>query len=164
MLHADLSGVAEDAMYLAQTVPGHLAELRTIVEKGAKYIPQIKAIVVKAGSKLPQIASIVDKAVVFLPTIQAIVEDPALPTLVTRIQTLRSLETTARSKAAAAKQPQPGPPGPVGVGLHRFVKPLALYIDFRKSPVKFYALLGVGAVGVVGLGFLAGRWTKRCRR
>jgi hypothetical protein len=163
MLHADLGGVNEDVQYLLATLPGHVTEVREIVEKGVGYLPQIRTIVVKAGAQLPKVAAIVDKAVKYLPTVQAIVEDPSLPILVARIQTLRSLEAKARTDAVTKKKPQPGPAGPVGIGLHRFVKPLDMYISFRTSPAKFYVGIGIAAVSVVGLGFLAGRLTKRCR-
>ena len=102
MLHADLAGVTDDIQYLLTKVPGHIADVREIIERGAGYLPQIKGIVVKAGSKLPQVADVVNKGIQYLPTIQAIVEDPALPQLVQRVQTLRSLESQARAEAASS--------------------------------------------------------------
>jgi hypothetical protein len=165
MLHADtqLAGTAEDIQFLITKVPGYITDIREIVEKGGSYIPQIKSIVVKAGAKLPQINDIVIKGIGYLPTIQSIVEDPSLPVLVERIKQLRALESKARTEAASAKKPQPGPPGPVGVGLHRFVKPLDAYIWTREHPTKTKLLIAGGVLALIGGSVMVGRWTKRCR-
>lgn len=165
MLHADaqLAGTPEDIAWLVAKVPGYITDIREIVEKGAGYIPQIKSIVIKAGAKLPQINDIVIKGIGYLPTIQAIVEDPALPTLVNRVQKLRSLEQQARTEAASAGKPQPGPKGPVGVGLHRFVGPLDKYIWTREHPTATKLIVAGGAVALLGGVFMLGRWSKRSR-
>jgi hypothetical protein len=119
------------------------------------------------GGTIEDIATVVQKARAFLPTVLNIVEDPAIPALIDRIKILRELEKAARTTAQTQGKPQPGPPGPVGIGLHRFIKPLDYYIKYRQNPKQAQLLAGLGAAGIlvlfVGAGVALGhRRLKAC--
>lgn len=113
------------------------------------------------SSLLSSIVPILTKVQAYLPTILSIAEDPALPTVVNRIQMLRKLEVNARSEATATHQPQPGPPGPPGIGLWRLTAPLDAYIWTREHPWATRGILAGSLLGLVGIGFGIGRLSKR---
>ena len=81
---------------------------------------------------------------------QYILEDPALGKVAVRIIELNNLE-----QPDAGKGPATGPRIP-GIGLNRLVKPLDVYISFRKNPVPFYIGAAAVAGGLVFLGYLLG--------
>jgi len=71
-----------------------------------------------------------------------IANDPALPQVASRIQTLHSLEAQASAGTVNAQ----------GIGLHRLVKPLDAYITYRKNPWLGY----VAVAAALGLPFFLG--------
>lgn len=113
------------------------------------------------SSLLSSVGPILAKVQKYLPTILNIAEDPALPTVVNRIQKLRTLEVSARSEAAVKSQPQPGPPGPPGIGLWRLTAPLDAYIWTRQHPWAFRGIIAGSLLGLFGIGVGIGRLSKR---
>jgi hypothetical protein len=106
---------------------------------------------------LGQLVPILQRVRSFLPTVITIIEDPALPKIVGHVQTLRATEVSDR------KAGRPGPPGPVGIGLHRFLGPIAALVWIRQHPWQTKGIAALGLFAVVGLGFGLGRVSKRCR-
>jgi len=146
---------------------GFSEDVATIIKEAPRYAADLATLIRKAGAALPQAVKVIDKGLAYLPTILAVVEDPALPSLVQRIQTLRSM-----SKPTTAAPPRPGAyvpptttssaPAVHGVGLSKIVPLIDKYIWVRRNPA---VVVGVGLGGVaalVGVGFLIGR--RRSRR
>ena len=75
-----------------------------------------------------------------------VLSDPALPKIVGMVMELNSLE-----KSAAASGPSSGSTGQ-GIGLRKVVKPLELFVYYRKNEW----ILPVAVAGLVGLPFLLG--------
>lgn len=156
----ELGGLTEDITFLVSKAPQYASQLVDIVNKAGSYLPQIQTIVNKAGSQIPKIATIVDKGAKYIPTLLSIVEDPALPQVIARVQTLKTI--TAREAASAPKSPGAAVSS-AGIGLQKAIKPLDAYIWYRENPGTTYALLGLGFVAIIGGSFMAGRRSKRCR-
>lgn len=116
------------------------------------------------GSVVDDVQKIAQKIPTLLPVIVSVIEDPALPALMQRIQTLQAIE--ARKPSAVATTPTPAKPG---VGLDRVLPLWDAAIFIERHPAAQFAvdhpvLVGAGialALGSVGYGL--GRWTKRCR-
>jgi hypothetical protein len=161
MLQAQLQlgGVTEDISWLVQNVPQYTGELVAIVKKGATYLPQIETIVNKAAAQIPNIAKIVDKGAKYIPTLLTIVEDPALPDVIARIQTLHTIAETEKKAAGAAATSS----APAGSALSKLLAPLDVYVWYRSHPWAARALVAGGVVAVAGAGFALGRWSKSRR-
>lgn len=139
----------------------HLPTVLKVIEKAGPHLPKVVAIIDKAAPHLPTVIRIVEQAEPHLPTIVAVVEDPALPQVVQRIQTIRAIE-----EAAAKKEPPPPPgakPKPVGIGLKRVIPALDAFIFLRKNPWVPWVAGGAGILLLFGIGFGVGRLTARRR-
>lgn len=112
-----LAGFAEDLQTL-------LANLPDLVHQGAQVVTQAQG---------------------YLPTIQMVLDDPALPAVVQRVNTIRALEV---SSAAASGKPASAVKG---IGLQRVIPALDAYIWYRKNPWLPWAALGVGALAAFKL-------------
>lgn len=122
----------------------------------------IAQLIGKGPELVSQIAQIVDKAQEHLPTITAALQDPALPALVSRVQTLQAMEAAKSSPASTPADPNATPPA-TGVGLHRVIPLFDAAIWYEKYPYAPW-LIGAGAIVVLGgIGFGIGRWTARRR-
>jgi hypothetical protein len=150
-----LGDFTADLRTLIYEAPQYAADLAALVRQAGAYLPQIRQIVTRAGSSLPQVQTIVEKGIGYLPTIVNIVQDPALPQLVQRINTLRRLEQKPATPG------QPAPAAVPGVGIQKMLAPIDAFIWYREHP-KTAIMIGVGAtVALVGAGVLIGRVTKR---
>jgi hypothetical protein len=111
----------------------------------------------KVGSQIQSVLQSSGKA---LEAAQAILEDQYFPRIVDLIKQLKALEgpktPTASTPATAATAAKP-----VGVGLHRFVKPLEMYVEYRKRPWIGYVAVATAVAIPLLLGFGIGRLTKR---
>lgn len=100
---------------------------------------------------LSGVSDYLNKAVSALDSAKVILDDPALPEVTSLILKLNKLEQK--------KPKMGGPPVPVtkGIGLHRVVKPLRLYVKTREQPVLGYVIIAA-AVGIpFMLGYLIGK-------
>lgn len=150
-----LGGFTDDLRTILTEAPQHAADLAALVRQAGAYLPQIRSIVTRAGSALPQVQRVVERGIAFMPTIVSIVEDPALPQLVQRINTLRQLE----QKSATPGRPAPAPTP--GVGIQKMLAPIDAFIWYREHPKTAIALGVTGALALVGAGFAIGRVTAR---
>jgi hypothetical protein len=108
-------------------------------------------IISKGPAVAGQIAGIVRKIWPYLGTVRQIVDDPALPQIIGRIQTINALPSTKTGLPGSPLQPA------AGVGLKHLVKPLDMYIYARRNPWAPWAV-GAGIVLVIGgLGYRLGQ-------
>jgi hypothetical protein len=106
-----------------------------------------------AASVISQAITVINESGEYLPTIQHILEDPDLPGLIRRVETLRSFEPPADPNA-----PDSGP-GP-GIGLHQFLGPFDLYLKIKQYPIIPW-LVGVGLLTLIGgIGYAIGKRGK----
>jgi len=120
----------------------------------------IQTLLAKAPNLISQAVTIVQKAEPYIPTITSAVQDPAMPQLMARVQTLQALEA---AKSPPKAPGAPAAPASVGVGLSRVLPLFDVAIWYEKHPWAPWAI-GAGVIAVLGgVGFGVGRWTKRCR-
>lgn len=121
----------------------------------------IQTLLAKAPNLISQAVTIVQKAEPYIPTITSAVQDPAMPQLMARVQTLQALE--AAKSPPAVPGATPAAPASAGVGLNRVLPLFDVAIWYEKHPWAPWAI-GAGVITVLGgIGFGVGRWTKRCR-
>jgi hypothetical protein len=138
----------------------HLPTVLKVIEKAGPHLPKVITIIDKAAPHLSTIVRIFEKAEPHLPVILAVVEDPALPQVIDRVQTIRALE-----EARAKEKPAPLAPGekpkPVGIGLKRVIPALDAFIYARRHPWVPWVAGGGAVLLLVGIGFGVGRLTAR---
>lgn len=122
-------------------------------------ISDLQAILQQAPQYLNTAATILPKIQPYLPTIEQAADDPALPALIDRVQTLQKLDAAKSAPAA------PGTPAPAqaGVGLKRVLPLWDAAIWYTKYPWAPWAIAAGTVVALGGIGFGIGRWTKRCK-
>jgi len=103
-----------------------------------------------AASVISQAITVIREASDYLPTIQHILEDPDLPGLIQRVETLRSFEPPADPYA-----PSSGP-GP-GIGLHQFLKPFDIYLYTKQYPIVPWLAVGTLFLVIGGIGYALGK-------
>jgi hypothetical protein len=146
------------------TVGAQLPQVLAIIQKVQPYLPKVIAIVDKYGSRIPEILKKVEP---HIPTIIAVAEDPALPLVINRVETIRQIEAAKAVKKAAKKPPPPPGVKPsmesaqkkVGLALHRVVPALDAYIYIRKNPWVPWVAGGGAVLLLMGIGFGVGRLT-----
>lgn len=115
-------------------------------------VSDIQALLSKANQILTQAGP-------YLDTVLQVVQDPAMPQLISRVKTLKSIDAAKSPSTPTA----PGTPVKPGVGLARTLPLWDAAIWYTKYPWAPWAI-GAGAIVVLGgLGFGVGRWTKKCR-
>jgi hypothetical protein len=169
---AAFGGTFEDLQALARKSPQLITALVTIANKAEAQLPTIIRIVDRAGAELPRVLKIIDKAGAQLPRVVQIIEtaEPYYPLILRILQDPQFPEVVKRVEKVMALSK--GKPKKKGGGLADFgvaselgpvVKGLDAYIWMREHPVVVWG----GAIGVVlgifGLGFGVGRWTKKGR-
>lgn len=129
-------------------------------------VEDLQTLMAKGPALLAKGIQIIDKAGPHLDTILAVVQDPALPQVIGRVKTLRSL---AAAKAVPAA-PGAAPTAPsADTGIKKLLPAFDAAIFLDKHPaaqfvLKHPVLVGAGAFLVLtGIGFGIGRLTKRCR-
>ena len=109
------------------------------------------------SSLLSKGGAILQKAGPYLDTVLEVVQDPALPQLVTKIKTLKALDTGTSMPSA------PGAPSTPGVGLNRVLPLWDAAIWYTKYPWAPWVIGGGTILVLGGIGFGIGRATKKCR-
>ncbi len=121
----------------------------------------LQTILSKAPDLISQAATLITQAQDYLPTITAAVQDPSMPALIQRVQTLQTL--TSGPAPAPTPAPTPGTtPAATGVGLNRVLPLFDAAIWYTKYPWAPW-VIGAGVIITLGgAGFAVGRLTKRC--
>ena len=109
---------------------GILDDLQTIIDKAPGYVHQAAGVVDQAGG--------------YLATVKTVLEDPALPAVVERINTIHALEVSSSVSSGGTSNVK-------GVGLSRAIPILDAYIWYRRNPWVPWAALGTGAFLVLSL-------------
>lgn len=128
MLRASLNGV-----------DGVAEDIQLILTKGPEMIHQAAAIVTKVGP--------------FLPFVLSIVEDPALPQVITRIKTLKTLHEKGSPSTPSSAASGP----PKGIDLKRALPILDAAIWYEKHKWAPFAIGASVVLALIGVG----RLTKR---
>jgi len=102
----------------------------------------IAALVTRAPGVINQAVSVMNQIEPYLPTVMRVLEDPALPTVVARVNTIRGLEVASAGGVSSNVK---------GVGLAKIVPALDAYIWYRKNPWVPWAALGLGALAAFKL-------------
>lgn len=105
---------------------------------------------------LDNIVSAVNLASKGVQAATVILEDPYFPKVAGLVLELHQLEQPKRPSAPGASVPAPKK----GIGLNKVVKPLEMYVQFRRNPIAGYAIIA----GVLAIPFLLGRASKRGAR
>ena len=81
-----------------------------------------------------------------------VADDPALPTVVSLVQEIKTLSSGGSSKPATAASAAER-----GVGLSRIVTPLRGFVAYKKRPWILPAFAGGVVLGIFAIGVMAGR-------
>jgi len=116
-----LDGIVDDLATLATQGPAILAKAVTIIKKVAPYI---------------------DTAVL-------VVNDPALPKIMQRINTLHDIEAKKVQAFAVIAHKPPPTKDKIGISLKSFILPLDAFIYIKKNPIVPW-LVGLGVLLLIG--------------
>jgi len=98
----------------------------------------VVAIVQRSAGTIGDLRIILDKIGPHMVTVRHVLEDPALDTVLSRIETIRDLEPPSTGANAGA---------PTGIALHRIVPVLDGYIWFRRNQQAVtWGALALGAL------------------
>lgn len=134
------------------------AQFGNIVDDIQALVQQLPGAIQSGSAALAQLGPLIEKAGPYLQTVYEILQDPAMPQIMTRVETIKAL---LAKKSPSAPTPAGTPSTPTDLKLYRAVPYLDSAIYVLKNPwVPWVA--GTAAFLVLGgIGFAVGRLTAR---